>query len=40
VTSSGSLNAVFGTVPEPTGVALVGIALLGLGLAVTRRRSL
>lgn len=40
VTSSGSLNAVFGVVPEPTGVALVGIALLGLGLAITRRRSL
>ncbi|MFL6698564.1 MAG: flocculation-associated PEP-CTERM protein PepA [Vitreoscilla sp.] len=39
VTSSGSLNAVF-AVPEPTGVALVGIALLGLGMAVTRRRTL
>jgi hypothetical protein len=38
VTSSGTLNAVFQTVPEPTGVALVGIALLGLGMAVTRRR--
>ena len=39
VTSSGTLNAVF-AVPEPTGVALVGIALLGLGLAAKRRRSL
>jgi hypothetical protein len=40
VTSSGSLNAVFGVVPEPADVALVGIALLGLGLAVKRRRSM
>jgi hypothetical protein len=40
VTSSGSLNAVFATVPEPMDVALVGVALLGLGLAVKRRRTL
>jgi hypothetical protein len=40
VTSSGSLNAVFAAVPEPMDVALVGIALLGLGLAVKRRRQL
>lgn len=40
VTTHGSLNAVFATVPEPTGVALVGIALLGLGMAITRRRTL
>jgi hypothetical protein len=39
-TSNGTLNAVFAAVPEPTDVALVGIALLGLGLAVKRRRSL
>ena len=39
VTSSGTVNIVMG-VPEPTGVALVGIALLGLGLAAKRRRSL
>jgi hypothetical protein len=36
----GSLNAVFAGVPEPTDVALVGVALLGLGLAAKRRRSL
>lgn len=40
VTSSGSLNAVFATVPEPMDVALVGMALLGLGLAIKRRRTL
>ncbi len=40
VTSSGSLNAVFAAVPEPMDVALVGMALLGLGLAVKRRRSM
>jgi hypothetical protein len=31
---------VFATVPEPMDVALVGVALLGLGLAVKRRRTL
>ena len=40
VTSSGTVNIVMGVVPEPTDVALVGIALLGLGLAVKRRRTL
>ena len=39
VTSSGTVNIVM-AVPEPTDVALVGIALLGLGLAIKRRRSL
>ena len=38
VTSNGTVNIVMG-VPEPAGVALVGIALLGLGLAAKRRRS-
>ena len=39
VTSSGTVNIVM-AVPEPTDVALVGIALLGLGLAIKRRRSM
>ncbi len=37
---TGSLNANFLPIPEPADLALVGIALLGLGLAVKRRRSL
>lgn len=37
---TGSLNANFLAVPEPAGLGLVGIALLGLGIAVTRRRQL
>ncbi len=38
VNTNGTVDIVMG-VPEPAGVALVGIALLGLGLAAKRRRS-
>jgi len=37
---TGSLNANFLPIPEPTDLALVGLALLGMGVAVRRRRSL
>ncbi|MCK9686377.1 flocculation-associated PEP-CTERM protein PepA [Scleromatobacter humisilvae] len=36
---TGSINANFLPIPEPADLALVGIALLGLGLAVKRRHS-
>ncbi len=37
-TINGSMDAVFGTVPEPTSIALLGLSLLGLGF-VQRRKS-
>jgi hypothetical protein len=37
---TGTVNANFAPIPEPADLALVGVALLGLGLAVTRRRTL
>lgn len=39
VTLNGSMDVIFTKVPEPTTLALVGLALVGLGVATRRRQA-